>query len=211
MNTTTTIKDWLDRVFGRRRRLRCDRAVLLTFDDGPDSVVTPAVLERLKRYQARAVFFVVGSRINKARDVLSQILAAGHALGNHTYAHRLDRDPWLISYCIDVRRCQRLVTRVTGQAPRFFRAPMGRYSAGALLAPRMLGLDHLLWSTDSHDWKLRGEEAAKTCANRLCADVRPGDIVLLHDDNPWVLTVLDILLPTLASRGIDLCSGVNGL
>jgi len=198
-------------MFGRRRRLGRSDAVLLTFDDGPDPEVTPAVLERLRRYDALAVFFVVGSRIQRAPKVLADILSDGHLLGNHTYEHRLDRDPGVIPYWLDVRRCQAIVTRLTGQTPHLFRAPMGRYSAGALLAPRLLGLGHLLWSADSHDWALRCKEAAAACGQRLCAAVAPGDIVLLHDDNPCVLTVLDVLLPELARRGIDMASGINGL
>jgi peptidoglycan-N-acetylglucosamine deacetylase len=205
------LKRLVDSVFGLHRRLHASRAVLLTFDDGPHPEVTPAVLERLAAAHARAVFFVVGNRICKAPHLLTAVLAAGHALGNHTYSHHLGRDPLLVSYCRDVRRCQQMLTAATGQTPRFFRAPMGRRSLGALLTPRLLGLQHLLWSVDSHDWKLRSHEAAVACAHQLCEAICPGDIVLLHDDNPWVPTVLDLLLPRLSSQGIDLYSGLDCL
>jgi peptidoglycan/xylan/chitin deacetylase (PgdA/CDA1 family) len=88
---------------------------------------------------------------------------------------------------------------------------MGRRSAGALLSPRLLGLKHILWSADSDDWKLRSKDAAIACGQRLCDTVQGGDIVLLHDDNPWTVTVLDLLLPSLVARGLDLRSAVEVL
>ncbi len=201
----------LDKVFGRRRKLSGGNAVLLTFDDGPHPEVTPAVLDRLALYHARALFFVVGSRIDKAPHLLNRILAEGHVIGNHTYAHAIEKDPWPVRYLWDVRRCQSLLKDLTGHTPRYFRAPMGRRSAGALLTPRLLGLQHILWSADSDDWKLRNEQAALDCGRRLCESVSPGDIILFHDDNPWVVNVLDIVLPHLESRGIDLRFGISWL
>jgi peptidoglycan/xylan/chitin deacetylase (PgdA/CDA1 family) len=198
------IQRGLDWIGARQRRLHHSSAVLLTFDDGPHPTITPAVLDRLCVYHARAAFFVVGNRIDRAPAVLSAILASGHYLGNHSFAHRLDRDPWLIAYYRDVVRCQRLLHERTGQWPRLFRAPMGRSSLGALLVPRILGLRHLLWTWEAQDWAVRDAKAAARCAAFLCSHVRPGDIILLHDDNPWILPILDILLPHLREHGFDL-------
>jgi peptidoglycan/xylan/chitin deacetylase (PgdA/CDA1 family) len=200
-----------DALLGRRRTIGARNTVLLTFDDGPDPHVTPEVLDRLKEYDARAIFFVVGSRINRAPHLLERIRGEGHLIGNHTYAHRLDKDPGLALYLRDVRHCQTLIEELTGDAPRFFRAPMGRRSLGALLSPSLLGLRHVLWSFDSDDWTLRDEKSAVRCAQRLCSSVTQGDIVLFHDDNPWVLILLDRLLPHLKTRGIDLHSAIGQL
>ena len=211
MALSSIIGKAVDGVFGRRRRLRDSRSVLLTFDDGPHPKVTPAVLDRLRAFQARAVFFVVGNRIEKAPELLPQILEEGHRIGNHSFEHRLERDPKLISYLADVKRCQARLTELTGVTPDLFRAPMGRSSSGALLAPRLLGLNHILWSLDSRDWELRAEKEAVVCGEKLCSAVRGGDIVLLHDDNQWTIKVLDIFLPTLNNRGFDLRYGVDSL
>lgn len=199
----------VDSAFGRRRRLDEPGSVLLTFDDGPDPDVTPGVLDRLSAYEARAVFFVVGNRISKAPQLLRRILDEGHLLGNHTFTHRLDRDPDPVTYYCDVQRCQQAIEELVGQRPRLFRAPMGRSSAGALIAPRLLKLRQVLWSLDSEDWNLRSEEAAVACGKRLCGSVAGGDIVLLHDDNPNVLKVLDVLLPNLKTQELDLAHGIE--
>ena len=155
--------------------------------------------------------FAVGSRINGSGALLKRIVDEGHLIGNHSYEHRLESDPWPIAYLRDVRRCQATLLELTGRRPSLFRAPMGRHSVGALVTPRLLGLRHVLWSADCDDWQLRDAQAARESGERLCGTVQPGDIVLLHDDNPWVVTVLDILLPALQSRGIDLHSAVERL
>ena len=64
-----------------------ERAVYLTFDDGPIPESTPFLLETLRRYGARATFFVVGDNVRKHPDLYQQLLAEGHSVGNHTYHH----------------------------------------------------------------------------------------------------------------------------
>jgi peptidoglycan/xylan/chitin deacetylase (PgdA/CDA1 family) len=184
--------------------------VLLTFDDGPHAEFTEGVLHRLSRYGARAVFFVVGDRIPAAPQVLPRILAGGHLLGNHTFSH-LAREPWPVAYAKDVVRCQRAVEALTGQRPRLFRPPLGRVSLTSLVVPRLLGLNCVYWSVDSDDWRLRSQADARACAERLKGLVGAGDILLLHDDHPYVLPVLDVLLPWLSSRGYDLGGAVRFL
>lgn len=169
------------------------------------------MLERLQMFNARAVFFVVGSRIAKAPELLPRISAQGHLIGNHTFEHRLESDPGFISYVADVRRCRTQIAGLTGLPTDLFRAPMGRNSIGALLAPRFLGLKQVLWSVASRDWELRSEKDAAVCGEKLCGAVKGGDIVLMHDDNRWTIKVLDILLPSLQERGFDLKSGIDSL
>jgi peptidoglycan/xylan/chitin deacetylase (PgdA/CDA1 family) len=209
--TKHCLKHALLSAFAVKRKLGrgSENAVLLTFDDGPHPDVTPAVLERLRHYRARAVFFVVGNRIGRAPGMLDRILTEGHELGNHTYLHPLDRTPWLWPYVKDISRCQRLLQTLIGRKPRLFRPPLGRLSPASLVAPRILGLKSVLWSVDSHDWSLRNREDALRCGERLAASVGPGDLVLLHDDNPCVLDVLDVLLPALAAQGRDLHGGLS--
>jgi peptidoglycan/xylan/chitin deacetylase (PgdA/CDA1 family) len=185
--------------------------VLLTFDDGPHAEVTPAVLDRLKRFDAHAAFFVVGERIAHAPSVLERMRAEGHLIGNHTYSHPLGRPPGLAAYLHDISRCQDAVHQQLGERPTLFRPPQGRISLGSVAAPRWLGLQTIYWSIDPADWRLRTRRAARAVGRRLTGEVGAGDIVLLHDDNPCVLTVLDVLLPALAEYGCDLGCGVEML
>lgn len=174
--------------------------VLLTFDDGPDPEVTPRVLDLLAEYDAKAVFFVVGDRIPRAPKMLTRIIDEGHLIGNHTFHHPLDYVPSLPRYIREIHDCQKAIERVSGVIPGWFRAPLGALSVGSLLGPTILGLRSLLWSIDVDDWKLRCESDAIDAGGRLASQVVPGDVVLLHDDNRYVLTLLRTALPSVKQR-----------
>jgi peptidoglycan/xylan/chitin deacetylase (PgdA/CDA1 family) len=171
--------------------------IRLTFDDGPHPTVTPAVLDRLASYHHAAAFFLVGSRVAAAPDLPAAIRAAGHVVGNHTFTHR--RLPWgdTAAARIELTRCQEVVPQAT-----HFRPPFGRLTPGLWRAARRLGLTPAGWSLDAHDWRCRTLADTVACARRLLAAVRPGDVILLHDDRPTVLPLLDVLLPGLRERGL---------
>ena len=187
--------------------------VLLTFDDGPHPEATPAALRLLKQYNARAIFFVVGARIERAPHLLRQILDEGHALGNHSFAHPNDGQPALSAYIKDLAKCQEHVEKLTGERPRFFRPPLGVFSLKSMVTPRLLGLKTVLWSLDAYDWGLKAEadalDAAERLKEKLAASPRRNDIVLMHDDHPYVETILGAALPLLAAQGCDLHSALD--
>jgi peptidoglycan/xylan/chitin deacetylase (PgdA/CDA1 family) len=185
-------------------RLPDEQGLLLTFDDGPDPRVTPAVLDLLAEYRARAVFFVVGNRIPKAPYLLRRILDEGHSIGNHTYFHPLNGIPRLREYYRDVRQCQTVLEAHTGVRPSLFRPPLGALTVASLIAPRMAGLRTMLWSVDVGDWGLRNHLDAPRAGERLAQAANPGDIVLLHDDNACVVTLLQVALPALRQRQLQL-------
>ena len=187
------------------------RRVLLTFDDGPTPGVTEGVLKRLADHGARAIFFVVGRRVERDATLLPAVTAAGHALGNHSATHDDARLPSPLAYHRDVRRCRDLIAHETGTPPAFFRAPAGRLHPASLFSPLALGMRHVLWSVDSLDWHCRDDDDARAAARRVLATVGDGDIVLLHEYAAHVHALLDELLPGLAAAGYDLASGLAAL
>ncbi|MFO0798964.1 MAG: polysaccharide deacetylase family protein [Gemmataceae bacterium] len=169
----------------------------LTFDDGPHPAYTPAVLKHLAAFGHAAAFFLVGSRAASAPELSAAISAAGHVVGNHTFSH--PRLPWRDTAVsrAELSRCQDLLPEAT-----HFRPPFGRLTPGLWRAARRLGLTPAGWSLDAHDWRCRTPADAAACARRLLAAARPGDVILLHDDRPTVLPLLDVLLPGLRDRGL---------
>lgn len=186
-------------------------SVLLTFDDGPHPEVTPQVLKRLEAYGARAVFFILGRHIERAPHLLKTIQEQGHLIGNHTYIHSVETEPWFLAYYRDILHCQRMIAQYTGESPRLFRPTRGKISFTSLLAPRLVGLRTVTWSLDLKDWRCQSNEEAQRCGEDYVKNSMPRDIILLHDDNPNVLTILDMLLPSLKSRNIDVYDGLNFL
>ncbi len=181
-----------------RSRLAANAGVLLTFDDGPHPLRTPAVLERLRAAGVFGAFFLVGERIASHPELARRIDAEGHTLGNHTYSHcRLGWTNFSTAFD-EVTRCQKLLpARST-----WLRPPYGRVTPGLWWAARRSGLRLATWTLDSGDWQCRSGSDAIQCAAEVLQLVRPGDTILFHDHHEWIGPILDAILPELLRRGL---------
>jgi peptidoglycan-N-acetylglucosamine deacetylase len=191
-----------------RRLPAATGTVALTFDDGPDPEVTPAVLDRLAEAGARATFFVIGRRARAHPGLVRAIAAAGHAVQNHTDTHPY-RFAALPPPALrrEVRGASDTIAGLTGIPPRLFRAPMGFRSP--LLEPllRRERLHLVSWTRRALDG-VSGDAAA--ARRRLLAGLAPGDILLMHDGSaartrhgrPVVLEILPALLDAIGRQGL---------
>lgn len=152
-------------------------AVALTFDDGPDKN-TPRTLDVLEALGWRATFFVLGEQLQAYPGIAKEILARGHEIGTHGFAHRhhLLSTPAAIGRDLD--RAVATHEDLFGARPRFFRAPYGQVTLSSLLAARRLGLENVLWSAWGKEWAAHDTAAV---LDRLEPGLGPGAIVLLHD------------------------------
>lgn len=157
------------------------RAVALTFDDGPDPVATPRLLDLLARHAAPATFFVVGRRAEAAPDLVREILARGHTLGNHSYRH----DPFLMLRSRERLRAEivrtQAVLHALGVRPRVFRPPVGITNPRLPAVLGELDLACVTFSCRAGDF---GNRRIGGLAHRILGRVRPGAIILLHDGAP---------------------------
>jgi peptidoglycan/xylan/chitin deacetylase (PgdA/CDA1 family) len=155
--------------------------IALTFDDGPDRVSTPRFLELLAATRIRATFFLLGSMLHRDPGLGREIVAAGHEVAVHGWAHRclLWRSPG--ATYDDIARALDRIAAVTGEQPRWYRPPYGVLTTGALLACRRLDLRPRLWTAWGRDW-----EAGATPSSIVRTVARPltgGGTVLLHDSD----------------------------
>lgn len=164
----------------------------LTFDDGPNPVYTPAVLDILARRGARATFFVLGREVERYPDLLRAIARGGHEVGIHGYDHSSRDLPG------QARRTRDLLA-ARGVTARLFRPPRGHLGGRDALALALAGYRTVLWSLDARD-SLRAE--GKASARRDYAGVSAGEIVLMHDDNDVCLGELDELITAARRRGL---------
>ncbi len=127
--------------------------VALTFDDGPNPAATPRLLEVLARANVRATFFLIGEFVRQRPDLVRQIAAAGHIVGNHTMTH-----PWL-AWQSERRVREELVGAsaaiedALGQPVRYFRAPHGARRPAVLRIAREMGMVPVQWNVMCMDWK----------------------------------------------------------
>lgn len=184
-------------------------SVALTFDDGPNPDVTPAVLDLLDAHGARATFFCIGERARRHPDLIADIVRRGHAVENHSQHHWLHFStfgPGRIAREID--EAQQTLAGLTGQAPRFFRAPAGLRNP--LLDPVLCrhGLRLAAWTRRGFDTFQAGNPDA--VARRLLRRLAARDILLMHDGNPgsdragtpMVLVVLPRVLRAIDDAGL---------
>jgi peptidoglycan-N-acetylglucosamine deacetylase len=166
-------------LFGRTIRRTGDASTLaLTFDDGPNPTVTPGLLRLLERHNVKATFFLIGHRLGAAQDLAREIAARGHVIGNHTQTHRR------LTFCSpsetkqELDRCDEAIAAAIGKEPRWMRPPFGfRSPMLDRIVRRRGGAGVVMWSKSAQDWKPR---PASGVIRRL-AEVKGGDILLLHD------------------------------
>jgi len=185
-----------------------DRTIALTFDDGPDPVWTPRILDVLREHHVHATFFVVGSAAVDHPDLVRRIVAEGHEVGVHTLTHTdLGTAPdWRRE--LEVQGGQDAIVGVTGQAASLLRPP---YTAGnsaitngmwsALHGMADEGYLTVLSSLDSEDWQTPGTKAIEA---NLTPSGPQGQVVLMHDgggDREQTVAALDSALSRFSAQG----------
>ncbi|MGA9882168.1 MAG: polysaccharide deacetylase family protein [Candidatus Acidiferrales bacterium] len=176
-------------LFGPTVRRTGDRSTMaITFDDGPNPAVTPALLDLLDQYQARATFFLIGRNVRLFPDLTREIAKRGHTIGNHTETHPSLTFMRPRRIADELARCDEAIESATGRRPRWMRPPFG--FRGPQLAgvvrergPQRSPLGVVMWSVLAWDWK---PQPAAPVIRRL-RRARGGDIVLLHDGDHRVL------------------------
>lgn len=202
--------DWLMRT--RAHHLpRGQGCVALTFDDGPDPVRTPALLDALAELDVPATFFLVGAGVDAHPELARRIAAAGHELGNHTYTHRYLPLARGRSVAREVAATDRSIAASTGVVPRLVRPPYGGRAPWTVRALRRLAKRLVLWDVNSFDW--RGAPADEVVA-RVLERTRDGSIILMHearDGGEVTVEAVRRLVPALRARGLRLVTVSDAL
>ena len=176
--------------------------VYLTFDDGPTAIATEALLRILHRYEARATFFLIGHHVQAHPNRVRRIVEAGHAVGNHTFTHV---DAWQTAHATVVRELEhtaQAITAHTGGPVSLLRPPYGHLTPALCHWAGRHGVRVVMWDVMPADFQ-RGA-SAMSVARFTTAYVRPGSIVVLHDNpmtEPITLQALEAILRWGTARG----------
>jgi len=179
------------------------QVVLLTFDDGPkDAGTLGKILDALGKHDAKAIFFVNGYRVKANPELLKEIDARGHAIGNHSYDHinlRQQSDEIIRE---QIESVQEQVRELTGKTPKFFRPPYGAANDTVKAVAKENGMLFMTWSNGSLDWDLGKNVRDKPQAviDHVMEQLHPGSNILMHELE-WTADALDLLLTQLEEKG----------
>lgn len=171
-----------------------DRLIALTFDDGPN-YNTNKVLDVLAKYNVKATFFVLGSKVMNNKKILKREYDSGMEIGNHTFNHLL-----LTKYKENVIKDEidntsSVIFEVTGRYPKLLRPSYGAYNN---TIKKIGDMPIIIWDIDTLDWKYHN---SKRIASRVINKVKDGDIILMHDIYSATANSLNIIIPELQNRG----------
>lgn len=155
--------------------------VALTFDDGPTTRFTPAVLDVLARYSAPATFFLIGELVARHPDLVFRALEDGHEVGNHTFDHfsAALQSPDAVRRTVE--RGADAVAQVTGARPRWFRPVRGHLTGSLLTAVNELGHDLAMWSIGRGPAGDVADDDVDGVRDHVVRSAHPGAIVIFHD------------------------------
>ena len=179
--------------------LRGKKLVALTFDDGP-SQHTGRLLDALKKHNAKATFFVVGSRLGgeASNALIKRMAAEGHVVGNHSQNHKNLKYTNVAS---EMSPAAERIKTLIGHYPIVMRCPGGNYNNTVKAYAKDIGVPIIQWSVDTIDWRDRNKT---TILNRAKNGIRDGSIVLMHDLYSTTVDAAIELIPYLQQQGYTL-------
>lgn len=150
-----------------------EKVVYLTFDDGPIPEITPWVLETLGKRGAKATFFCIGENVKKHPSIFQEIIAKGHAVGNHTFSHLNGWQTESSKYIENTLFAKKLIPS------KLFRPPYGKITSSQARILQKKGYKIVMWTLISYDYD--ANISAEKCLQNVLGNIRPGSIVVFHD------------------------------
>jgi peptidoglycan/xylan/chitin deacetylase (PgdA/CDA1 family) len=202
----TPTGQWYGRTF--TGLARGTKQLALTYDDGPNDPHTFRLLEVLDRHNVRATFFLIGRYVRQRPDIVRELVAAGHVVGNHTFTHPL----LIFKSAAEVHReltdCRKAIQDAIGDHSNLFRPPFGGRRPAVLCIARELGLVPIMWNVTGYDWNA---PPSAVIEKKVSSQIRGGNVILLHDgshkqmgaDRSQTVLATDNLITRYKSEGYD--------
>lgn len=176
-----------------------EKVIALTFDDGPWTTTTEQILNILKQNNIKATFYWVGQAIQENPDIAKKVVAAGHAIGNHTWRHLMDDldEPTAVQ---ELSNTAKLIYQATGARTHLMRPPGGNLSGELVNYAKKKGYLVTMWSADTSDYYV----STPLIIDNALRDAKPGGIVLMHDgggDRTQTVEALPQIISSLRRQG----------
>lgn len=174
------------------------KTVYLTFDDGPNSIYHPLILDILKTYHVQATFFLVGQNAQRDSVVAQRTVTEGHVIGNHSLTHSFLPN-YASSFILnELQSTDNILKSINGSDIRLFRPPYGGVNAYVTQNAQNLGLKMFLWDVDPRDW---AEPETSDLVQRVVSNVFDGADVLMHSNHLATVKALPKIIENLQAQG----------
>lgn len=195
-------------VFGSLERLvpiyrvqTSEKKIALSFDAAWGADITPKLLQILKENGVKTTFFLVNFWMEKYPDMTKRIAKEGHEIGNHSATHpnmgSISKD----AIIKEISTTHDMIKKLTGQNAKLFRPPFGDYSNTLITTCNELGYHVIQWDVDSLDWK---DLSANAIYDRVMKQVKPGSIVLFHNNGKHTAEAIKRIIPELKKQGYEI-------
>lgn len=191
MNLNQFIKKWV-----LRPLLFTRHGYVLTFDDGP-TFYTRTVLQELDKHKVKAIFFIIGQHANDNLQILNEISAAGHLIGNHSYTHPFIEQLTVRELFREFDTVDQLLQRSGFPATTVLRPPRGKVTLSLLIYCLVRRKRLLFWDLDPRDFAATSSDQIVRYFDDVV--VHKNDVILLHDRNPHTVKALPTLLSKIRS------------
>jgi len=179
------------------------KKVFLTFDDGPHSSATPAILDVLKQHQVHATFFLSGKNLSGREAIVQRIISEGHSIGIHAFNHNRSLAFSKEQTKSEIQQTVEILSGLTQQRTRLFRPPYGFFTWKTIAAARELGFLLVMWSCLTGDFtQWNNEKIVSTALRKL----KHGSILVFHDNDLTqhkIAGIIDTAIPEIRKRGFD--------
>lgn len=184
------------------------KVIYLTFDCGYENGYTESILDTLEKHNAPAAFFIVGTMLEKAPDIVRRMAHDGHIVGNHTFQHPdMSSISDQAAFQKELNDLSSLYREIVGQEmPMFYRPPQGKYSEQNLKQAHALGYQTIFWSLAYVDWYVDDQPTPQEAYSKLLPRIHDGAIVLLHSTSQTNAEILDDLLSKWEDMGYTFAS-----
>ena len=173
------------------------KKIALTFDDGPHPYYTQQLLKGLKERNVKATFFITGQNVEAYPEIVKEIYAEGHLIGNHTYSHIQLTSKNEESFKQEIVRTNEAIKEVTGQDTIYVRPPYGSWNKEF---EKELNMFPVLWTVDPLDWC---SSDASGIVRSVCSKAKENDIILMHDQYKTTVTAALKIVDELTKKGYE--------
>lgn len=187
----------------RNLKIKKDKIIYLTFDDGPNKIYTKKLLDLLKKFNVKATFFTVATFVKNNHYIIDRMKNDGHTIAFHSYSHK---NPWFKTYKQTKNEFinSKQIYDEEDIKIKYYRPSWGRFSIPSLILSKMFKYKIILWDVMAEDWKNTSE---KTIENKLLKRIKNGSIICLHDNRGYksaplnTIKALENIIPILINKG----------